>query len=150
MNVRFEDQLELAAVATAVSCARAFVRATLRGRGASHVLDDALIVASELVTSAVKATGITEPSPAWSALASLSLLTVRLVGLDASLVIEVRDASPEDLAARQVSADEEHGRGLSVVEQLASSSGSYPYQWYGQNCPPALRRQKAKARIPGR
>lgn len=122
MNVRFEDRLELAAVGTAVSCARAFVWATLQGWGASHVLDDALVITSELVTSAVQATGITAPNPAWSELASLSLLTVRLAGLDASIIIEVGDASPGHLAARRAAADDEHGGGPGV----ASSSGSYP------------------------
>ena len=90
MIAHLEDQLQLAATATAVSCARVFVQATLPRWGASRTLDDALLVTSELVTNAVKATGITEPNPVWSQLASLSLLTVRLIGLDASVLTEVR------------------------------------------------------------
>jgi hypothetical protein len=100
MIARVEDQLQLAATATAVSCARVFVRAT----------------------------GITEPNPVWSRLASLSLLTVRLVGLDASVVIEVWDASLEQPVIRHASADDKDGRGLRIVERLSSRWGSYPYR----------------------
>jgi anti-sigma regulatory factor (Ser/Thr protein kinase) len=128
MIARVEDQLQLAATATAVSCARVFVRATLPRWGASRILDDAVLVTSELVTNAVRATGITEPNPVWSRLASLSLLTVRLVGLDASVVVEVWDASLEQPVIRHASADDRDGRGLRIVERLSSRWGSYPYR----------------------
>ncbi len=47
------DQLDLAAVPTAVTCSRVFVTITLDKSGASTVVDDALLVVSELVTKEV-------------------------------------------------------------------------------------------------
>ncbi len=44
--------LDLAAVPTAVSCARAFVSSLLRQWGAGCLEDEALLVVSELVTNA--------------------------------------------------------------------------------------------------
>lgn len=128
MGVRRVDQLNLAAVATAVSCSRHFARVTLTKWGAAHVLDDALIVASELVTNAVKATGIIEPDPRWCDLESLALLTVRLLGLDTSVIIEVWDVSPEEPRVTAAAPDDEQGRGLLIVSHLAQRWGSYPHR----------------------
>lgn len=124
MNARFTDELDLAAVATAAGCARMFARLTLAGWGASKVLEDAQLVVSELITSAVKATGITEPKPAWGALTSLNLLTVRLTGLEASVIVEVWDAGPDEPKVLQAAPDDEGGRGLAIVDQLASRWGA--------------------------
>lgn len=89
------DQLDLAAVPTAVTCSRVFVKITLDKWGASTAVDDALLVVSELVTSAVRTTGVTDPHPHWSELDHLNLISVRLVRLEASIVIEVWDSDPE-------------------------------------------------------
>lgn len=123
---RVEDQLQLAATATAVGCARIFVGATLTRWGVTGVLDGALLVCSELVTNAVKATGITKPNPSWGELTSLRLLTVRLVGLAGSVVIEVGDSSLREPAVRQAVPEDEGGRGLGIVEHLAVRWGCYP------------------------
>jgi hypothetical protein len=128
MGVWCIDQLDLAAVVTAVSCSRHFVRVTFMRWGATHVLDDALLVTTELVTNAVKATGIIEPDPSWGDLQSLALLTVRLIGLDTSVIIEVWDVSPEEPKATAAAPDDEEGHGLAIVSHLATRWGSCPHR----------------------
>jgi hypothetical protein len=127
MGVWGVDQLNLAAVVTAVSCSRHFVRVTLTKWGAAQLLDDALLVASELVTNAVKAAGIVEPNPRWGDLESLALLAVRLIGLDNSVIIEVWDVSPAEPRVTAAAPDEE-GHGLVIVRHLATRWGSYPHR----------------------
>ncbi|HUB41916.1 MAG TPA: ATP-binding protein [Streptosporangiaceae bacterium] len=124
VSVRRWDRLDLAAVATAACCARMFARLTLTNWGASDALEDAQLVVSELVTNAVKASGVVEPRPAWGRLQSLNLLAVSLTGMDASVRIEVWDASPDEPVRRQATPDDEDGRGLEIVARLASRWGS--------------------------
>lgn len=125
-TVRVQDQLTLAALLTAVGCSRMFAKLTLTKWGAERILDDALLVVSELVTNAVKATGITDPEPRWSELKKLNLISVRIVGLEDSIVFEVWDASPEEPTVKTAELDDEGGRGLDLVEHLVKRWGSYP------------------------
>ncbi|WP_164837684.1 ATP-binding protein [Streptomyces sp. B27] len=120
------DRLDLAAVLTAVSCSRAFTKLTLNRWGVSSIVDDALIVVSELVTNAIEATGVTTPHPAWTELDQLQCVTVRLVGLDTSVVIEVWDVDPHLPTESQAELDAESGRGLWLVGELTTKWGSYP------------------------
>ncbi|MEU6488093.1 ATP-binding protein [Streptomyces sp. NPDC046887] len=113
------DQLDLVATRTAAGCARAFTELALAKWGAGPVHDDALLVVSELVTNAVTATSaLAEPE-------GLSLVTVRLLGLRASVVIEVWDLSTARPAAKEPDEESEGGRGLLLVGGLASRWGSY-------------------------
>lgn len=127
-TIRVQDRLTLAAMLSAVSCSRMFVKLTLTKWGAVRILDDALLIVSELVTNAVKATGITDPEPNWSALQQLNIVTVRIVGLEDSIVFEVWDASPEEPTVKEAALDDEGGRGLDLVEHLAKRWGSYPHR----------------------
>ncbi|MBD2828154.1 ATP-binding protein [Streptomyces globisporus] len=124
-NVRFFDQLSLAAVQSAVSVSRHFLRLTLSKWQAAFIEDDALLIASELVTNAITATGILTENPTWGELEKLNLVQVRLVGLQDSVVIEVWDVSDEAPSLRHVEDDAEGGRGLLLVQQLAKRWGSY-------------------------
>ncbi|WP_206320750.1 ATP-binding protein [Streptomyces zingiberis] len=123
--MRFFDQLSLAAVRSAVSTSRHFLRLTLFKWQAAFVEDDALLITSELVTNAVTATGVLTDHPTWGELEKLNLVQVRLVGLRDSIVIEVWDASPEAPTPMQADDDAEDGRGLLLVQQLAERWGSY-------------------------
>ncbi|MFK4102914.1 ATP-binding protein [Streptomyces sp. NPDC019531] len=123
---RFSEQLELAAVLTAVGCSRMFVETTLVKWGATPVIDDALLVVSELVTNSVKATGVTTPDPNWAQLGKLNLIGVRLLGLERSIVIEVWDIDPRTPVVQDADFDAESGRGLFLVETVASRWGSRP------------------------
>ncbi len=123
---RFTDRLNLAAVPTAVSCAQTFIHLTLARWGVSTIIDDALVVASELVTSAVATTGITDAHPRWSELDKLNLISVQLVGLENSVVIEVWDSDPYPPAMKSEDVDAESSYGLHLIPQVAHRYGSYP------------------------
>jgi len=113
-------EITLAALATAVGCARVFVRSTVKALGLDSLREDAELIASELVTNAVKATGIITPSPRWSELDDLALIRLRIVVIDNSLIIEVwdRDSAPPTPKDAE-NLDAEGGRGLVIVESLS-------------------------------
>ena len=92
---RFADSLTLAATHAAIGCAQMFVSHTLYHWNARFVEDDALRAVTELVTNAVRATGVMDEHPRWWELDHLNLIRVRLLGMDASIVIEVWDSDPE-------------------------------------------------------
>jgi anti-sigma regulatory factor (Ser/Thr protein kinase) len=120
------DTIRLAAVPTAVSCARAFVRRALRHWQLPAVHDNAELITSELVTNAVLATGTADPNPTYAMLANVSVLVLRLSVVGSCLRIEVWDNSPK-LPERQVrSEDSEGGRGLLLVEALSFRHGAIP------------------------
>lgn len=127
-TIRVQDHLTLAATLSAVSCSRMFTKLTLAKWGADKIVDDALLVVSELVTKAVKATGITDPEPKWVELEEINVVTVRLVGLEDSIIFEVWDTSPEEPTVKEAALDDEGGRGLDLVEHLAKRWGSYPHR----------------------
>lgn len=102
---RFTDQLDLAAVPTAVSCARMFVEAVLIKWGAVALLDQARAVVTDLVTDAVESTGVTETGIRWWEIEYLNLIKVRILGLDASIVIEVWDSDTEPPISKASSRD---------------------------------------------
>ncbi|MFJ2213485.1 ATP-binding protein [Streptomyces sp. NPDC101062] len=120
------DQLDLAATLTAVNASRNFIVITLTKWGAGRIVDDAKLVVSELVTNAVKATGVTDPNPKWAALSKLNLINVRLVGLEASIVIEVWDCESKEPVPTDAADDDENGRGLALIDALALKWGTYP------------------------
>ncbi|MFE7120351.1 ATP-binding protein [Streptomyces sp. NPDC057654] len=122
-RARFMDQLSLAAVGSAVSMSRHFMRLTLGKWHARSIEGDATLVVSELVTNAVKVTGVLDRPPTWLELETLNLVTVRLVGLDASVVIEVWDTSKEMPVLQKPDDDTEGGRGLLLVQETAKCWG---------------------------
>ena len=93
----YQNQLTLAAVPTAVVCARLLVRYQLQEwRISQQLVSTAERIAEILVTQAVATTGITELHPTFSkAYDHLTLLVIRLRLLAQSIVIEVWDSSPE-------------------------------------------------------
>lgn len=117
-SLQLTSGLTLAAVPTAVKCARVFARQRLSRWGLNRLIVDAELVLSELVTNAVNATGTTNPAPRWSELHNLALITVRLVITQDSLVIEVWDRDPSPPVPRQPEQADEGGRGLLVVAAL--------------------------------
>ncbi|ANH95368.1 hypothetical protein A8713_10750 [Streptomyces sp. SAT1] len=119
------DQLNLAAVGSAVSVSRHFIRLSLSKWHARSIEGDAALVVSELVTNAVKVTGVLDRQPTWMEMETLSLVTVRLVGLDTSVVIEVWDTSQKMPVLQKPDDDTEGGRGLLLVEETAKDWGSY-------------------------
>ncbi|MBC2876832.1 MULTISPECIES: SpoIIE family protein phosphatase [Streptomyces] len=102
-------------VGRSVAAARAFVRDTLQGWGFPDVIDDAVVLTSELVTNAVVHAGT-----------SADVLCVRT---DAGVRIEVSDRYPErelplQTPTRQFGGlDREGGRGLMLCTALAACWG---------------------------
>ncbi|MBV2356897.1 ATP-binding protein [Streptomyces sp. J2-1] len=125
-RIRFTDQLSLVALSSAVSVARHFVRLALTKWHARSIEGDAALIVSELVTNAVKATGVLNSPPNWAELETTRPVTLRLVGLDAGIVIEVWDTTRELPVLRSPDDDTEGGRGLVLVQELAHTWGAHP------------------------
>lgn len=96
-----------------VPAARQMVRAALRSWGLEQLADAAGLIVTELATNAL--------------LHARSPFTVRLsLGETGQVRIEVVDGSPDELAPRAPSAAATTGRGLSIVERLATDWGVTP------------------------
>lgn len=91
---RLHDGLRLVATRSAVGCARLFVALTLDKWGASPIVSEAVRAVDELVTNAVRATGVMDEHVRWNELTRIEYIIVRLLGLDASIRIEVWDSAP--------------------------------------------------------
>ncbi|WP_327234188.1 SpoIIE family protein phosphatase [Streptomyces sp. NBC_01317] len=119
-------------VGRSVAIARAFVRDTLQGWGYSDVVDDAVVLTSELVTNAVVHAGT-----------SADVLCLRT---EDGVRVEVADRYPEREVPIQgtghafASTDSENGRGLLLCAALASRWGveytpTYKQVWFQLDLP---------------
>jgi anti-sigma regulatory factor (Ser/Thr protein kinase) len=106
--------LELAPLPTAAACARLHTVHVLHEWGLRELADDAALVVSELITNATDASVVVPEHPA---------ITLRLLLTGSSLLIEAWDQSPLDLEPREADADDECGRGLTVVAALSDRWG---------------------------
>ena len=117
-----QTYLPLAALPTAPGCARAHVRAVAREWGLADLEITAELLASELVTNAVRAS---ERLRIRADLAIVPEIRLWLVSDLISLVIHVWDGSDEMPVRRDAAMDDESGRGLMLVDTLASDWGAY-------------------------
>jgi anti-sigma regulatory factor (Ser/Thr protein kinase) len=127
-DVRYFDKIDLAAIATAVTMSRSFTRFVLLRWGAPWLIEDATVVISELVTNAVKHTGLINQQPNYATLPKLKLISVRLVGLENSIVFEVWDTSDDVPVLQDAGPEAEGGRGLYLIQSLSHQWGYYPVQ----------------------
>ena len=109
-----QSALELAPLPGAVPCARLHAVSVLHEWGLRHLADDAELIVSELITNAVDASVVLPERPP---------IALRLLADEQALVIEVWDSSPLDLEPRKADADDECGRGLTVVAALSTRWG---------------------------
>lgn len=108
------DVLEFGPLPTAIASARAHARAVLAEWGLGHLIDDAVVVVSELMTNAYKASRtLSPPTP----------MVLRLLANEQQLLIEAWDQWVEGYELQQGSPDAEHGRGLTVVTALSDRWG---------------------------
>jgi len=146
------DGLRLVATQSAINCAGLFVVSTLTKWGARGILLDAVLVTEELVTNAVKATGVMEARVDWNELTRIEFITVRLLGFEASIRIEVWDSAPNPpLLPDEAGSSIKRGsyptpRGKVVWAELAvyphrSSTPQPPAEQFGQD-PDLLRRMR--------
>ena len=112
---QLSSALEFAPLPTAVSCARLHAVHVLHEWGLRHLAEDAALIVSELITNAIDASVVLSERPP---------VTLRLLATGTSLMIEAWDHSPLDLEPRQADADDECGRGLSVVAALSARWGT--------------------------
>ncbi|HYD09982.1 MAG TPA: ATP-binding SpoIIE family protein phosphatase, partial [Acidimicrobiales bacterium] len=94
---------------SASALTRRFLSDALDELGLGHVADSALLLASELVTNAVL-----HGSPPFS---------VDVLAIDDGVRVSVTDAHPDVPVQRHAAQDDEHGRGLLLVEALSARWG---------------------------
>ena len=127
------NSIRLVAVATAVGCARQFTADMLRLWGVPNSLaDEACLIASELVTNAVHATGTLDPEPDLVTLAALPPVELKLTLAQERLLIEVADASETPPQVQQQYEAAESGRGLFLVTILAARWSYFPIETGGK------------------
>jgi anti-sigma regulatory factor (Ser/Thr protein kinase) len=108
-------ELTLASLPDAPSCGRLLVQRYLSAWGIAHMIDEAQLVMSELLTNAVKAS------------AEFTTIQIRLAVLGGtSLLIEVQDCNPEPPVLKDAAGDNEGGRGLMIVDALCERWGYHP------------------------
>jgi anti-sigma regulatory factor (Ser/Thr protein kinase) len=110
--------LYMAAEAGAVPRARRFAEAYLRHRHLTALSDTLTLVASELVTNAVRATEQTDLGQ--------PIVAMRLRLTPASLFVEVWDRVPDPPVLTSADALDIGGRGLALVTALAKTWDHYP------------------------
>jgi anti-sigma regulatory factor (Ser/Thr protein kinase) len=118
-RILYVSSIHLAAVLTAVSLSRAFVRQTLATWQLSDQIDSAELVVSELVTNTVKSTGFPDGQPKRQDITAQHIIGVQLRVVDARLYVEVWDRGDGTPAIPEQSLDAEGGRGLFLVASLS-------------------------------
>ncbi|WP_051135706.1 ATP-binding protein [Streptomyces sp. 351MFTsu5.1] len=117
--------LRLTAVPTAVASSRMFVRFTLKRWQLLEHEESATLMMSELVTNAIKASGITDPDPKPWQIKAEHVIGMQLRVFDGSLYAEVWDRTPETPVRQNPDFNATSGRGLLLVELLAKQWGVY-------------------------
>lgn len=119
----------LGALPTAPGLARAFTALVVGGWDLARVndLDEvSVLVVSELATNVVRLAAGGDGSPRYRADGRLTELWLRLMSDRALLRVEVWDNLPASVgvpAVRPAGADQEHGRGLAIVDRLSHRWG---------------------------
>lgn len=114
------SHLPLAALPTAVPCARLHARAVALEWGLPALADNIELIVSELVTNATRAAGLSRGDGLTTAVVRLWLFSdLRHV------LIRVWDGNTQMPVRRDAAPDEESGRGLMLVEHLCNEWGAY-------------------------
>lgn len=119
MTRPLQTHLELAALPSAVPCARGHVRAVALEWGLQELAGTAELLVSELVTNAIQASATlrTAQTPVVRVWASSDGISMFIHVWDASAAMPVRQAS--------TAVDDEGGRGLLLIETLSKDRGTY-------------------------
>lgn len=114
------------ALPTAPRLARGFVSVVLSGWGLDVLRDVIELLASELTTNVVEASTGPGGNPKYDMEGKLPLLWVRLLSDRLRVMIEVWDNLPAEFgmpAIHHADWDDEHGRGLELIEALSAEWG---------------------------
>lgn len=117
-----QTALDLAALPTAVPCARGHVRSVAHEWGLPDLADTAELLASELVTNAVQAS---ERLRTRTDLAAVPVVRIWLTSDQISMVIHVWDASTEMPVRQEAGPGDDSGRGLMIIDALSKDHGVY-------------------------
>jgi anti-sigma regulatory factor (Ser/Thr protein kinase) len=112
----------LAALPTAPACARGYVRSVAAEWGLQDLAETAELLASELITNAVRAS---ERLRVRADLPIIPVVQLWIVSDKSALVIFVWDGNEDMLVRRDAGPDELSGRGLTIVDILGTDWGSY-------------------------
>ncbi|MFE4665110.1 ATP-binding protein [Streptomyces sp. NPDC056716] len=114
-----------AAEPKAVPLGRRFAAQALDDWGLGHMAEPVTLIASELVTNAVRATGTTNPEPGYRERETLPLIGLRLRVSGPTVAVEVWDSSRTQPRMRTPDPDDEDGRGLLLVAEMSERWKSY-------------------------
>jgi anti-sigma regulatory factor (Ser/Thr protein kinase) len=121
--VRFlQTRLALAALPSAVSCARGHVRAVAHEWGLAELADTAELLASELVSNAVQAS---ERLRTRADLAIVPVVRLWVTSDGESLFVYVWDASNDMPVRHEAGPADDSGRGLMIIDALSADWGAY-------------------------
>lgn len=112
----------LGAIPTAPACVRAHLRSVLVAWRLDHLVEDGMVIVSELTANAVNAS-ITEAGQAFYVHGRVPVIRVGLLCDWITLRLEVWDQAPGIPEPRHTAAFEEAGRGLALVEALSQRWG---------------------------
>lgn len=119
--------LALPAMAPSVPTARIYARDVLHDWNMTALADSAMLIVSELVTNAIRATAIVPAQASYPELYDrLEVVCLCLTLFKGELLIEVWDRRQEQPVRRESTLDEEGGRGLFLVESLCEQWGTRP------------------------
>lgn len=122
-----EDGMLLAATLNAAGTARRYTTSMLTKWGILDYEDDVHLLVTELITNAIKVTGIPIPDPTYGQIYRYAKpISLSLYRHGDLLVIEVWDTSRKAPKRHHPADDEEGGRGIMVIEGIAEAWG---YRW---------------------
>jgi anti-sigma regulatory factor (Ser/Thr protein kinase) len=113
-----QTYLALAALPSAVPCARGHVRSVALEWGLADLAETAELLASELVTNSVQASGRLRTT-------GTPVVRVWLTSDRESLVIHVWDASAAMPLRQEAGPGDDSGRGLTIIDALSADWGCY-------------------------
>jgi anti-sigma regulatory factor (Ser/Thr protein kinase) len=110
--------LALAALPSAVPCARGHVRSVAAEWGLADLAETAELLASEMITNSVQASSRLRTT-------ETPVVRLRVTSDGKSLTISVWDASDDMPVHQQAGPDDDSGRGLMIIEALSADWGCY-------------------------
>jgi anti-sigma regulatory factor (Ser/Thr protein kinase) len=117
-----QTHLALAALPSAVPCARGHVRAIAHECGLAELANTAELVASELTTNALQAS---ERLRIRADLAIAAVVRIWVTSDQTSIVIHVWDASDDMPVRQEAGPGDTSGRGLTIIDALCDDWGCY-------------------------
>lgn len=121
----FSFYAALAALPTTPYWARTLTRGALLRWRLGPLVETTGLLVSELVTNAIKASGVDTGGGTPSRVMQPKLIAIRLSASGRSLIVEVWDSDPNFPQPKVAGPDEEGGRGLLLVSSMAARWSYY-------------------------